>query len=321
MLYQKKLLCKVDLDATDYSVDKQKMFEYMISKHEVPHKFAYLDDGAEIWDILSKDLGYDLGNREQETLDYFLQQLSPEFDKQIFNILHIGTGNGKEIPIIINRLGIQHITNYILLDISPELLTIAESYAKEQYNTFEFSKMVHDITDENISNIVKKIPGNGVMNLILIIGNGFILSEPHVLTNVRKLMSPDDRLLITLEIYSEERDCEILKQFMLPSIINLFAQSLSLIGIENPSVDEFEFVYNKEKSMIEVYFLANHWFEIHNNDKSNFDISLPDRIKVFTSLRPTASRLKELLIENGFHIEQFHYFDQDYCCGVLCSKR
>ena len=131
-------------------------------------------------------------------------------------------------------------------------------------------------------------------------------------------MKPDDKLIITLETYSANREVQILEQYKLPSILKLFNRSLSLIGIHNSNYDEFEFIYNKKNSTVEVYFLANKWISSPTYKNINLDFPLPNKIKIFSTFRPTQTKLKSLLDLKGFKIEIFHYFKRDMCCGVVC---
>jgi len=299
---------------------REELLKYVKRKHEIPHKFAYFNTGAKVWDSVSNDYDYDLGKRELSTLREFMQLVSAELKSNPFNILHIGSGNGIEIPIIIDTLGIQRIGYYALIDIGSELLEMAKSYGNKQCKSLKYLSFVHDMTQPGISEIAKNLKRNGAsINLFLLIGNGAILSNNQVLTYVKETMNPEDRLLITLEIYSTDREKKILEQYRLPSIINLFAQQLSLIGINDHTPEQFEFVYDKGKSMIEIYFFAKEWIKEHPNENLKIEVTLPDKIKVFSSLRPTPNKLKEILTKKGFHIELFHFFEAEQCCGILCS--
>lgn len=287
-------------------------------KHEIPHKFAYLNTGARAWDKVSKDISYDLGERELLTLRKFMQLVSKNLTNGPFNIIHVGPGNGIEIPIIVSTLGIRRISNYALIDISPECVKTAEGYGKENFNVLRFLSFIDDITTPGISKIAKIIRKSGARrNLILLIANGAILSNSACLTYIRKSMMPQDRLVITLELYSGDRENQILEQYKLPSIINLFTQTLSLIGIHDPAPKQFEFVYDKKRSMIEVYFHAKEWLKLHAAENITFDVSLPDRIKVFSSLRPTPLDFRKFLAAEGFKIQLFHFFKKERCCGVV----
>ncbi len=299
---------------------RHELIEAIERKHEIPHKFAYLDTGANAWDAISKDGHYDLGKRELSTLKRFLDLASANLEKKPFNILHVGPGNGIEVPIIINTLGIQRIAHYALIDISRGLLKTTRSYGEKCFRNLEFLSFVCDVTKPDISKIIENLRRNGASrNIILLIANGAILSNSSVLTYIRKSMISEDRLFITLEVYSTNREKQIIEQYKLPCILELFAKSLALIGIYDPRPEQFEFLYNKKHSMIEVYFLVKKWLKLHPNADLNLEIQLPERIKVFSSFRPTPSKLRKFLINNGFRITNFHFFEKEQCCGCLCT--
>ncbi len=299
---------------------RHELIEAIERRNEIPHKFAYLNNGAETWDMITKASDYDLGKRELYTIRKFMQLVCEKLKNESFNILHIGSGNGIEIPTIMEILGVQQIAHYALVDISPELLKMAESYGNKHFESLRFLSFIHDITKPNISRIAETLRQNGASrNLILLIANGAILSNSSCLNYIRKSMTSEDRLLITLEVYIANREKQILEQYKLPSITTLFTRSLSLIGINDLTPDDLEFIYNKEKSMVEVYFLAKQWLELHAHENITFDVPLPEKIKIFSSFRPDSNKLKKFLLSKGFKIEFFHYFERESCCGVVCN--
>ena len=299
---------------------KQDLLETINKEYRIPHKFAYLGTGAKAWDTVSKDPNFDLGKRELSSLKNFILSACAEMENEPYNVLHIGPGNGVEIPLIVDALGVQWIANYALIDISPELLKMAKSHGIKHFKNLGFLSFTHDVIELGISKIAENIRQSGAnKNLILLIANGGILSNSQVLTHVRKSMMPEDKLLITLEIYSTNREKEILEEYKLPSLINLFAKSLSDIGIFDPIPEQFEFLYNRKDSMIEVYFLVEKWLESYSTTNIQLNTPFPDKLKVFSSLRPTASELQKILTDMGFKIFIFHHYREENCCGVLCG--
>ena len=302
------------------SVQKQELLDSIINKQEIPHKFCYLDGDGSTWTNVTED--FDLAKREFSILHKFLKLIHGKLKEKRLNVILVGSGNGKEIPIIVNGLGIYQIVNFALIDISPELLIIAKSYGKGQFKDLEFSSFVVDMTNQSISEILKEFhKSRSSSNLILVTANGGLLSDSNVLKDLRMSMASQDQLLITLETYSEDRESIILEQFKSPSIIKLFANGVSHIGINDSTPDQFEFIYNKEKSMIEGYFLTEQWLELHNIENITFEVPISEKIKIFSSLRPTPAKFRELLIAGGFEIELFQNFEEQQICGVLCSAK
>ena len=197
---------------------------------ELPHKLAYFTTGANAWFDISSDVTYSLGNRELNTLQQFISKtFSQERPKR--NVYHIGSGNGKEIPEIINTLSPEKIEKYILIDISPELLHAAENICRKKYEKINFSSEICDIIDNDLSAARIKHSPKDEKNLFLLVANGAILSNPSVLTNIRKSMKADDLLVITLSLVFEEE--EMKKELQIDSVVNLLVEPLRLLNIKN----------------------------------------------------------------------------------------
>jgi len=303
--------------------EKQKLIDKIVNTHNLPHKLSYFGTGATAWKIISNDPEYNLGMRERRTLQKFLKETTGKIKSEC-NIIHIAPGDGVEIPLIVDSLGPRLIKHYALIDISPELLREAASFGARKYKDLNFSIHCLDITSDELSPITEKLKKQyASKNLIFLVGNGAILSDAQVLDHIKNSMKSKDKLLVTLEFYSEERENKILEQYKLPSVLNLFTSSLAIIGVNNLKHEHFEFSYNKESSMIEVYFLKKEWCD-SNPGATGLITSLPnnfDKIKVFSSFRPTKDDLEQFLKNKGFNIEEFIQFDEEHCCGCLCSYK
>jgi len=145
---------------------------------------------------------------------------------------------------------------------------------------------------------------------VVLAANGRILADSASLRFIIDTMLPVDRLLITLEIYERERETDILNQYRLPSILNLFRRSLHHFGIPDSRDEEFQFSYDSEKALIEVFFVPN---------AGRTMPGLPDRIRVFATYRPTPAGLRETLESHGLKVILFEQFEDEHCCGALCA--
>lgn len=285
----------------------------------VPHKFSYIGGGSRQWNAISKDPYYALGVRELRTLNEFMKYVNPNLPKKPFNILHIGPGNGVEIPTIVNAIGIEQISHYALIDISAGLMRKADSTLKKcgVLRSTRFLKDVSKPGMSEISNEVRRVGGKN--NLILLLANGAILSNSPLLSYIRNCMKPKDVLVITLEVYSKKREKRILEQYKLPSIVRLFSNSLFRLGIKPVALDEFDFAYNKSMSVMETFFSMEKWAKRHPV-KAKALQQLPNLLRVFASLKPTVGALKKKLTEAGFYVDHLKYFTNEKCCGVVCSR-
>ena len=131
-------------------------------------------------------------------------------------------------------------------------------------------------------------------------------------------MKPDDRLIIALETCDMRRKEEVCAQYRLPSIINLIKQPLSLIGMEDDTIQDFiEFKYDENKSHVEGYFSFTDWIKKHPDQQRVFT-NFPEHFRIFVSLKPTKENLEKLLTNEGFEIDYSKDFEQEHCCGVVC---
>ncbi len=308
---------------TKIANDKEGLKKSVKEKKELPHKFAYFAAGASSWVTICKDLDYNLGVREITALRKFLEKLDDDLSRSDkWNILHLGSGEGREISPIVDILRTQRIGSYALVDISPELLRLAESFGREKYKDINFTSHALDITiaEGDISPVASALKrGVAHKNLIFLVGNGAIIANGSVFDNVKNSMGHEDRFVLTIETYLESREEEILSQFKIPSIIKLLAEPLSLIGIYEDSPQDFmEFKYNRDQSLVEVYFSFELWVKKYPEKQTSLFQNFPNTFKIFASFRPMREKLEQLLTSKGFIIEKNETFDNEKCCGVMC---
>jgi hypothetical protein len=278
---------------------------------EFPHKWVYLDGGSCAWRAVREDPAYDLGLRELETLRKFMPVVASLHGDHEYNVVHVGPGTGVEARLVISALGPERIPAYGIVDISPELLDQARETLAAEYKPLRVLAFHHDVSQSGMSAFVSFLRQSGTAsNLVVLAANGGILADPASLRLVVGTMLPGDRLLITLEIYEREREADILNQYRLPSILNLFRRSLYHFGIPDPRDEEFQFSYDSKRALIEVFFVPN---------AARTTPSLPDRIRVFATYRPTPAHLREALETHGLQVPLFEQFEDEHCCGVLCA--
>lgn len=297
----------------------QALRKEVLTKQNLPHKYAYFVLGASAWNRIPTDPGYDLGRRELNTLQVALSTFL-ENDRGSWNIVHVGPGNGREIPVVVGTLGRRAISSYGLVDISPELLRIAQGHAAESVQGIDLRGFVLDVTVDTLRPVLAQLrarsPGPA---LIIIAGNGAILSDEQVLPLVRGAMGPNDKCVLTLELFDQSRQNAILDQYRLPSISALFVQPLSLLGLESNTEGYLEVEYNQTEARVEAYFNCARWSDDHKRVTKRVTGELPNRFRVFASLRPTEDELRRRLSDAGFTVERLDVVSYAHCCGVLCS--
>jgi hypothetical protein len=301
------------------------------------HKFAYLGPaGAEAWRRVSTDPDYDLGRRETEALEVAMGDLTEQLGERRVNVVHVGPGDGVEIPYVVQSLGAKRIAAYHLVDISADMLRLAGAKGAEvarEHGAIQLETHVCDVTETGASGLDGSSPaltallrslkaGGTQPNLVLLVANGAILSDPKCLESIRAGMSAGDYLVITVEAYSKVRDSRIREQYRLPSVLALLARGLGNaigmdLGVARP--DYFEVEYNARNSMVEVYFLASRWAKANPTGPHGQLSRMPERIPVFTSFRPEAESLRSLLVSKGFQVGKLNVLAGATCFGAICT--
>lgn len=292
-----------------------------VSKGEdLPHKLSYFAIGSTAWSEVAKDPSYDLGKREIFALRKSLRKYLGQ-DRTSWNILHVGPGEGREIPVVVEEIGIERIKSYALIDISPELVEIAAAFGRKTFENIKFFTYVRDITENDISAITEDLRKKyAPQNLVLLVGNGAIISNSGAFNTITSSSKPQDRVIITVEAFEHQRREQILDQYKLPSIIKLLSQPLALIGIHDLQDTFFKPEYNDRDSLVEIYFLLRDWKAQYPERMSAFN-NFPDRIKVFASLRPKPemAQWKALLEQKGVRVEDCEIMVDEHCCSGFCS--
>lgn len=284
----------------------------------VPHKWAYYAGGASMWDNVARHPDYRLGFNELNALNSLLGHLVTRSSVPKWNVLHLGPGNGCEIGRVISALGERRIREYALVDISPELLYLAKSRAMSEFPNYAFRTHVCDVTTDDICSIVTELRANNLPTLILLVGNGAILSNKSVLPRIKNALYPGDRLLVTVESYEPARRDEILSQYKLPDVIKLISMPLHIFGITKDATNEnfYKFDYQELHSLIEVKFLLRAWLNGHKELQEQFE-GFKDEVVVFTSWRPTKEAFVELFTREGFAFDGDVIETDLHCLGAV----
>jgi len=280
-----------------------------------PHQHAYLNGGGQAWCAISGDAAYDLGRRERSALAKFVDQVSRSRGPAIWNIIHIGPGSGVEASTIITALGPDRIAGYTLVDVSPELLACS-SRAVAKFQIPRLQTYRHDVSLPGLAKIVGEARRSSQAPMLIVLAaNGGILFDLSCLRNIRESMLPEDRGLIILEMYEPNREQEILDQYLLPSVLDLFCH---LLPTPARRAGQFEAEYKHEQSLLELYFRPD------RDQRSAFVVNgsePPHRVRVFAALRPTPQRFRAMMEAEGFRMERFEVFEAEHCFGVLYGAR
>lgn len=163
--------------------------------HELPLQYSYFDGGASYWDgYANQSLDSESPNMLTSSIQLLASNLSSIDsligDRKRVNVVDIGVGNGLSVKDLLAYLLKRGVLNrYIGVDISRDMLQIAERNIKEWFNgKVAFESCICDITREGFDELLVEgilDDDEPPMNLVLVLGGTF-----------NNLRVPDDALRI-----------------------------------------------------------------------------------------------------------------------------
>lgn len=280
--------------------------EKYLEQREIPIRFCYPDDGGHQWHEIRKDRDYHLGNREVTALKRSLSDIKELTKDQLINLVHLGPGDGIEIPYLFGTFKPGKNSRYAGIDISEQMINNTAAL-----NGSHFSQInpplwyLTDIeTSENLKLVCNDVKNKGSdINMILLIGQGVLTSNPWTLENIFQSMKSKDYLYITIEGDAPDKRKELCETYNLPAIRNLLSIGLERAGY-SPEKGTFKTTFNEEKSRVEAYFKPEDEKEI----------------LCLTSYKPSGNDLPEKLKHHGFHILYSRFYEDIHTFAVLCKK-
>jgi len=238
---------------------KKQEFELITSisgRGEIPLKFAYIGTGAKNWDAYSRMVAKKgIHQMEQELLDKRLIDFLRSFSGKKLNIMDLGCGNGTSVlPIIevAQKQGFE--VRYSPIDISQELLNLAEKTVHERFPKIEIIKKEADFEAGNLSDFTYSLTKGGYSNLFIFFGNTIgNFSDPNrVLSNFRDSMGLDDYMLIGTELENLSKTNLILENYRgNPLVAALLMNVPKEIGITEKDCD-YEITWNDKEQQVEI---------------------------------------------------------------------
>ncbi|HSX00395.1 MAG TPA: L-histidine N(alpha)-methyltransferase [Patescibacteria group bacterium] len=129
--------------------------------HEIPLQYSYFDGGAAIWDnYVQRLLEEKTPNILKNTIDMlamngdYLDSLLSGSER--INVIDIGPGNCYPVRQLLQRLvDAGRLNRYICIDISPDMLTIAEQNIRKWFgDAVTFESYTRDITHERFDDLL-----------------------------------------------------------------------------------------------------------------------------------------------------------------------
>ncbi|MCL2721998.1 MAG: hypothetical protein FWD47_11760 [Treponema sp.] len=232
-------------------------------KQAIPHSYCYHAYGADCWKKINKGMNvwYTLGKNEQSFLEQFLYHEKMQSHIKVIsncNILHIGVGSGIEIEHIVNSIG-RHprvIEKYALVDISQNILQktreIQTILNKKNGGKDLFVEICMDAVEGNLKSEIyderEPLLNQAYPLIIVLVANGFLLSQENLLKNIAGLMKSGDYLLVTTETGAKDPNY-LCKQ----GVLDLFNVSLNPLGITITEADKNYLAFDFKKDATPVY--------------------------------------------------------------------
>lgn len=213
--------------------DKESQFEIIRDleiEKQIDLKYYYHKQGAKMWDSKERE---ELSLISVET-DRLLEEIKPlvasYFNKQEFNLVDIGSGNGSPADSI---LGSFKVKNYVACDISPDILDSCEKNIKEQFSDRQVLKAAFDFQRVSLETQFQ-LWNNTLPNLFLLIGNTICNYSKHdryfILNSITRAMDKDDLFLVG---YTLDTDKNKSSFSYVSNIIQYWLPQLLGVDIEN----------------------------------------------------------------------------------------
>jgi len=177
-------------------------------KKEVNLKFVYRDGGADNWNNFYNS---NISQIKSDVQD-FVEEIS-NYTKRILkinekiNLVDIGPGNGEPVIDLVKPLASKnHIQNYIIIDISNEIIEISKKTSKLNFPKIEIKSFMMDIEYGRFRKIFFENITSNSSNLILFLGNTIsnIDDKIQTLKNICRGIGEDDTFAITFSLDSEK---------------------------------------------------------------------------------------------------------------------
>lgn len=288
------------------SIPNNKDLELYLQQRVIPIRFCYLKEGGDIWHKLRQDNQYSLGERELTAFKRSLSDVVRIIGKQPINLVHLGPGDGIEIPSLFETFRPNGNGRYAGVDISKQMI----------HNTFELNKSYFlktnplwyliDIESEGSLELVcEDVKNNGANRNLLIASNGgTLLSNNLVFRYLRNSMSNEDYLFINLEGDDSNKRDEICSTYELQETQKLLAVGLKRAGYSAED-GSFRTYFDETYSRIEVYFKPENKKEI----------------LCLTSYKPKEKDFRKKLNEAGLCVDYLKFYKDVHTFTVVCTKK
>jgi len=288
---------------------KKQEFELLTAikgRGEIPLKFSYLGEGAHNWEAIAKERAKKGGiNLTEGTL---LSSRAEDFLRKYegvtqLNVIDIGCGDASATYPILEKLNEKKIKfNYVPVDISEEMLNLAEKRIKRDFKV-ESQKIVLDLDSGQFSDKMYGLRKEGTANLLLFLGStlGNFSDMHRVLSNILESMSSEDYLIVGMEMTNLVKAEQLVSHYNAETVLNLLTFIPNKIGL-NSKNSEILISWNTSESRIEAKL------KLHKNVKvkigsESFILEKDELLLLARSAKFTEWTFIKLLSDAGFRTE------------------
>ncbi len=202
--------------------------------HEIPRQYNYFDGGATEWDSYIQKLADEevtsISGRSIELINESMNYLDKRLDNfEKVNVVDVGVGNAlPSRDLVKHLLDTGKLGRYIAIDISPEMLVIAEKNILKWFSgRVNVEKYEMDITHERFTNILAedylKGEDNKTANLVLFLGGtaANLRNPDDAFRTINESMNANDFLVFTDKMEADKLQPEWFKYTAKPGKLEL----------------------------------------------------------------------------------------------------
>jgi Histidine-specific methyltransferase, SAM-dependent len=249
----------VQVDKEIYKVldDNQliELINLLETSKNIPHKFAYINGGADLWEKFYKRSLEDQTYQTTHSDLYFFENQyklikdTVNTDRKV-NIIDIGGGNGEPaIPLLRQLQKDKLLNSYTAIDISQGMLDYVKKHLESNNIKTKCYFYTRDFEKDSLQDILfttKYSSGERLPTIILGLG-GVLFNNSDIiytLKHITKGLCPEDILIITNAL-SSNKDTINFSSFTIPEIHELDTRISNFLQLKGESV-ETELLLNEK---------------------------------------------------------------------------
>ncbi|CAH1385502.1 L-histidine N(alpha)-methyltransferase [Candidatus Nitrotoga sp. M5] len=172
----------------------------------LPCKYFYNDIGSKLFEEITQLDEYYVTRAELAILDLHIEEIQQRL-QNLTAIIEPGSGAGIKIQKLLSACS--NIEQFILLEISPEILNASAKTIQEKFPSLNVRSLIGDFTNEAlILKLIKEEKLNQTSNLIFFpgstIGNFSSEKVPEILHTFKKLSGNNGKILIGFDLLKDK---------------------------------------------------------------------------------------------------------------------